>query len=183
MSSLPRQLSKFNKVINFGEANNNLLLANAVVFPDGTVQTTAGVAVDSYARTTANGANGLAQGAYDKANTALYANNGILTLDGLIVGGAGGVSTYSSTNGDFTEGFFFIEPSQNHISYNSGLFTPTANAALSSTPIGTVFHLTYTDSTTDTVTQTALISWFGAQGNINVSGFTAGTIKNIRFRG
>ena len=66
--SLPRLLSKLQSVITIDAANNDLRIANAVVFSDGTRQTTAGVAVDAYARTTANGANGLAQGAYNQAN-------------------------------------------------------------------------------------------------------------------
>ena len=47
----------------------NTFSANYITFGDGTTQTTAGVAVDAYARTQANTANTLAQGAFDKANT------------------------------------------------------------------------------------------------------------------
>ena len=68
--ALPRLLSKLQSIITIDTANNNLIVANSIVFSDGTKQTTAGVAVDAYARTTANGANGLASGAYAQANTA-----------------------------------------------------------------------------------------------------------------
>jgi hypothetical protein len=47
---------------------------NGITFPDGTVQTTAGVAVDSYARTTANAATSLAQAAFDSANVIVGVN-------------------------------------------------------------------------------------------------------------
>ena len=73
--SLPRLLSKLQSVITIDTANNDLRIANAVVFSDGTRQTTAGVATDSYARSTANlafeqanTATGLAQAAFDSAN-------------------------------------------------------------------------------------------------------------------
>ena len=68
--SLPRLLSKLQSIITIDVANNNLVLANSLVFPDGTRQTTAGVAVDSYARSSANAANGMAVGAYATANSA-----------------------------------------------------------------------------------------------------------------
>ena len=68
--SLPRLLSKLQSIITIDTANSNLIVANSIVFSDGTKQTTAGVAVDAYARTTANGANELASGAYAQANTA-----------------------------------------------------------------------------------------------------------------
>jgi len=68
--SLPRLLSKLQSIITIDTANSNLIVANSIVFSDGTKQTTAGVAVDAYARTAANGANGLASGAYAQANTA-----------------------------------------------------------------------------------------------------------------
>lgn len=44
---------------------------NHLIFPDGTYQNTAynGISSDSYARDTANGANGLASGAFNSANT------------------------------------------------------------------------------------------------------------------
>jgi len=45
-----------------------------ITFPDGTIQTTAGVAVDSYARTTANAATALAQAAFDSANVIVGVN-------------------------------------------------------------------------------------------------------------
>lgn len=177
----------------YDQANSGISLAQSAYDYANTIGGAA-APVDQYARDTANGANGLAQsafdkantanglaqGAFNKANTALYANNGVLTIDGLIAGGTGTTSTYTSANGDFTEGFFYIEPSQNHITYNSGLFTPEANAAISSTPIGTIFNLIYSDNSTDTVTQTGLTTWFGAQANIGVTGFTVGSIKNIK---
>lgn len=41
MPTKNRQLSQHPQVINISSANNNLLLANAVVWPDGSLQTTA----------------------------------------------------------------------------------------------------------------------------------------------
>jgi hypothetical protein len=73
--------------LSFTTSNNTLIVANitvptiyttsgGIVFPDGTSQTTAGVATDAYARITANAAfdkansaNVLAQAAFNKANT------------------------------------------------------------------------------------------------------------------
>jgi len=92
--SLPRLLSKLQSVITIDTANNNLVLANSLVFPDGTKQTTAGVAVDAFARTTANGANGLAQGAYNQANVTV----GIDTTQNTLISIIQGVDLTQNTN-------------------------------------------------------------------------------------
>lgn len=83
MSSHPRELSELGGIISSDIANNQLIIATGIRFPDNTVQTTAGVAVDQYARDTANLASAinvtqnnniitvtnLAQAAFNKANT------------------------------------------------------------------------------------------------------------------
>ena len=81
---------------------------------------------------------------------------------------------------DWTDGFFYSEPSQNHISLNTGLAEPAFYNALAATPSGTVFYVVYTDNGYDTLTQTGSSSYFGSQLNIPVSGFSTGTMKNIR---
>jgi hypothetical protein len=83
MSSNSRELSELGGIISSDQANNQLVIATGIRFPDNTVQTTAGVAVDQYARNTANQAAAInttqnnniifatnyAQAAFDKANT------------------------------------------------------------------------------------------------------------------
>ena len=83
MSSNSRELSELGGIISSDTANNQLVIATGIRFPDNTVQTTAGVAVDQYARDTANTATAInvtqnnniifvtnhAQAAFDKANT------------------------------------------------------------------------------------------------------------------
>lgn len=83
MSSNSRELSELGGIISSDAANNQLVIATGIRFPDNTVQTTAGVAVDQYARDTANLASAInvtqnnniifatnyAQAAFDKANT------------------------------------------------------------------------------------------------------------------
>lgn len=96
-----------------------------------------------------------------------------------IVSGGGGVSgtTYTAAGGDWTNGFFYLEGTQNQMSLNTGLADAGFVSALESTPSGTQFSITYdpTDaSLTETVTQTGASSYFGSQLNIPVSGQTIG---------
>ena len=45
MPSLTRQLSQYANVVSFVTSNNNLVLANSIVFSDGTSQSTAGLSI------------------------------------------------------------------------------------------------------------------------------------------
>ena len=45
MPSRTRQLSQYANVVSFVTSNNNLVVANSVVFPDGTSQSTAGLSI------------------------------------------------------------------------------------------------------------------------------------------
>lgn len=119
MISTSRKLGQIQKIVSIDAANTTINVANIVagsiytsangiVFPDGTRQTTAGVAVDAWARDTANTAydntiqlqnidatqnnnithiGGIAQGAFDEANTA----SGNITI-------IQGVNTTQNTN-------------------------------------------------------------------------------------
>jgi hypothetical protein len=58
----------------------NTFTANYITFGDGTTQTTAGAAVDAYARTQANTANTLAANSYIQANAAFIQANSANTL-------------------------------------------------------------------------------------------------------
>jgi hypothetical protein len=73
---------------------------NHLIFPDGTYQNTAynGVSSDSYARDTANGANGLAQGAFNKANNALANTTGTFAGSLTTTGNVRVTSTQISTS-------------------------------------------------------------------------------------
>ena len=100
MSSNSRELSELGGIISSDAANNQLVIATGIRFPDNTVQTTAGVAVDQYARDTANLAasvnttqnnniitvTNLAQAAFDKANT----------------GSSGGLAGWTVVDNNFT---------------------------------------------------------------------------------
>ena len=95
-------------------------------------------------------------------------------------GGGGGGTTYSHLTGDWTDGFFYSEPSQNHISLNTSLAVLSFYDALDSTPAGTVFTVVYNDNSTDTLTQSGSSSYFGAQLNVPVIGISSGSIKGIK---
>lgn len=100
MSSNSRELSELGGIISSDQANNQLVIATGIRFPDNTVQTTAGVAVDQYARNTANlaasvnttqnnniiFATNYAQAAFDKANT----------------GSSGGLAGWTVVDNNFT---------------------------------------------------------------------------------
>lgn len=67
MPSFSRQLSRFNQVVTFANSNNNLILANSIVFTDGTsLNTASGITT---AGAYANAAFHQANAAYGQANT------------------------------------------------------------------------------------------------------------------
>ena len=64
MSSNSRELSELGGIISSDAANNQLVIATGVRFPDASVQNTAGASV-----ATVTAVNNFAQSAYNKANT------------------------------------------------------------------------------------------------------------------
>ena len=103
---------------------------------------------------------------------------GGVTLGGS--GGGGGGTTYSHLAGDWTDGFFYSEPSQNQISLNTSLAIASFYNALAATTTGTIFSVVYDDNTTDTLTQSGSSSYFGAQLNVPTTGFSSGSTKLIK---
>lgn len=75
MSSNSRELSELGGIISSDTANNQLVIATGVRFPDASVQTTAGVSVSLFTgvndtqNTNITAVNQYAQSAYNKANT------------------------------------------------------------------------------------------------------------------
>jgi hypothetical protein len=100
------------------------------------------------------------------------------TLTSPVIGSIVSATTvnYSSTGGDWTNGFFYVEPEQNQISLNTNLAQPNFYNYLAATTAGTVFVVTYSNSTTATLTQSGSSSFFGAQLNIPVTGATGAQI-------
>ena len=154
--SLPRLLSKLQSVITIDTANNDLRIANAVVFSDGTRQTTAGVAVDAYARTTANSSNNMAQGAYDKANGAYNQAN---TATGIAQ------AAFDSANNVFPQ----IQPAWNtaNTAYDNTLYLQSVNNT-QNTNISIIQGVNDTQNTTITaVNQYATAAFNTANNNSN----------------
>ena len=119
MSSFPRQLSELGGVISSDIANNQLVITSGIRFPDNTVQLTAGVAVDQYARNTANQAAAVnttqnnniifatnyAQAAFDKANTGGSGGGGLASWNVIATNYTVGNNIQliaNTTNGAFT---------------------------------------------------------------------------------
>jgi hypothetical protein len=86
---------------------------------------------------------------------------------------------YSSAGGDWTSNSFYVEPEQNQISINTNLAEPNFSNYLAATTAGTVFVVTYNNSTTATLTQSGSSSFFGAQLNIPVTGATGAQLNIV----
>lgn len=82
--------------------------------------------------------------------------------------------------GDWSIGWFYAEPNQNHLVLSTNMVDPEFVSAITATTTGTVFSVTYIDNTVDTLTQTAEWDWFGLTANLPVTGFSISSIKNIK---
>lgn len=77
-------------------------------------------------------------------------------------------------------GWFYREPSQNHLVLATNMVDPEFATAITSTTIGTIFSVTYVDDTVDILTQTNDWDWFGFTANLPVTGFNGSSIKTIK---
>ena len=83
---------------------------------------------------------------------------------------------FTEANNDWGPNGFYAEITNNpndQISVNTFFGSAGFNAAMSNTPIGTVFQVVYTAGDTATLTQNGASSFFGFQLNIPVSGLPA----------
>lgn len=107
----------------------NTFTANYITFGDGTTQTTAGVAVDAYARTQANTANATAVAAFNKANTSgsgYLANSVIFANSTGYLSNTNTLQFYTSNNTLVTTSLTLTNGGAGQITFADGTVQTTA---------------------------------------------------------